>query len=88
MSRKRQNLINARHEAKLTQSELGNLVGATKKRISALETAACGTRTALWDRLEEVLGVHQRILREICNDSESSQPDYSNNGTSVKAEVA
>jgi DNA-binding XRE family transcriptional regulator len=63
--RKRINLINARRKADLTQKELGALVGTTKKRISAIETAACGTRDELWDRLEEVLGIHQRVLREI-----------------------
>jgi DNA-binding XRE family transcriptional regulator len=63
--RKRINLINARHKAELTQTELGELVGTTKKRISAIETATCGTRDELWDKLEDVLGIHQRVLREI-----------------------
>jgi DNA-binding XRE family transcriptional regulator len=63
--RRRQILINARKEAKLTQGELGALIGTTKQRISSLETAFCGTRPELWDKLEDVLGIPQRKLREI-----------------------
>jgi DNA-binding XRE family transcriptional regulator len=63
--RKRQNLINARKGANMTQGALGALIGATKQRISNLEKAISSTRPEIWDKLEDVLGVPQRKLREI-----------------------
>jgi DNA-binding XRE family transcriptional regulator len=87
MTKKRLNLINARHEAKLTQEELGSLVGATKKRISAIETGACGTRTELWDRLEDVLKIHQRELRKLSETESTPRPNYSNSDSATKEEV-
>jgi DNA-binding XRE family transcriptional regulator len=65
MKKIRLNLINARKKAGYTQSQLGQMVGATKQRISNLETGYYGTKPEVWDKLEDILQVNQRQLREL-----------------------
>ena len=64
---KRQNLIKARKLAGLTQTKLSQLVGVTVGAISHLESGRNGARPETWDKLEDILGVPQRQLREIAN---------------------
>jgi DNA-binding XRE family transcriptional regulator len=65
MKKIRLTLINARKKAGYTQSQLGQMVGATKQRISNLENGHFGTKPETWDKLEDVLQVSQRQLREL-----------------------
>ena len=62
---KRTNLIHARRQMGLTQTELGRLAGITVSAISHLESGHNGARPETWDKLEDILGVPQRKLREI-----------------------
>ena len=63
--KKRLKLIETRKAARLTQSELGALAGITVSAISHLEAGHNGAKAETWDKLEDVLGVPQRQLREI-----------------------
>ena len=63
--KKRLKLIEARKAAHLTQGELGALTGITVSAISHLEAGRNGAKAETWDKLEDVLGVPQRQLREI-----------------------
>jgi DNA-binding XRE family transcriptional regulator len=65
MKKIRLNLITARKKAGYTQSQLGQIVGATKQRLSNLENGIAGTKPEFWDKLEDVLQVNQRQLREL-----------------------
>ena len=61
----RENLKKARREKGLTQQAVADLLGISLRYYQNLET---GDRTGdfvLWDTLEDITGIHQRILREI-----------------------
>lgn len=61
----RENLRNARKKAGMTQQELADKLEISLRYYQNIEA---GTRTgdfAIWDTLEDITGVHQRILREI-----------------------
>lgn len=61
----RVNLVNARKQKRLTQGELGRLVGITKQSISKTESGQTSTSAENWDKIEDILGVPQHTLREI-----------------------
>lgn len=61
----RENLRNARKAAGLTQQQMADKLDISLIHYQKIEQ---GTRTgdfAIWDRLEDITGIHQRILREI-----------------------
>ena len=61
----REKLRVARRDAGMTQQELADKLGITLVYYQKIEA---GTRTgdfAIWDALEDITGIHQRILREI-----------------------
>ena len=61
----RQNLKAARQSAGLTQQQLADKLGISIRYYQQLEA---GDRTgdfAIWDALEDITQIHQRILREI-----------------------
>ncbi len=63
----RTNLKKARKDNNLTQAELAKLLGIATNHYQAIEL---GTRTgsiALWDKLEDLFGIHQRQLRNTEN---------------------
>ena len=60
----RSNLKKARTDAGLTQEKMAEKLGITVVYYQMIEA---GTRTGnfnLWDTLEDLFGVHQRVLRE------------------------
>ena len=60
----RKNLKEARQAAGMTQQQVADRVGISLRYYQQIEA---GDRTgdfAIWDTLEDVLGVHQRILRQ------------------------
>lgn len=60
----RENLKKARKEAGLTQQQMADRLDISLRYYQNIET---GDRTgdfALWDTLEDITGIHQRILRE------------------------
>ena len=60
----RYNLQNARKAAGLTQQQIADKVGISLVYYQKIEA---GSRTGdfyIWDTLEDITGIHQRILRE------------------------
>lgn len=63
----RENLKKARQEAGMTQQEVADKLGISLRYYQNIEK---GDRTGdfnIWDDLEDITGIHQRILREISN---------------------
>lgn len=61
----RENLKKARKEAGLTQQEMADRLGISLRYYQNIEA---GDRTGdftLWDTLEDITGIHQRVLREL-----------------------
>ena len=60
----RRNLQNARKDAGMTQQAMADKLGITLRYYQQIEA---GDRTGdfnIWDTLEDLTGIHQRILRE------------------------
>ena len=60
----RENLRSARKSAGLTQQALADKLGLTLRHYQKIEYADINGSFSVWDALEDLLGVHQRILRE------------------------
>lgn len=60
----RENLKAARKRAGLTQQAMADRLGLSLIGYRQIENGARIGKIETWDRLEELLGVHQRILRE------------------------
>lgn len=61
----RENLKKARQEAGMTQQQIADHLGISLVYYQKIEQ---GSRTGdfyIWDMLEDLMGLHQRILREI-----------------------
>lgn len=61
----RANLKNARQKAGMTQQQVADELGISLNYYQKIES---GDRTGdfvIWDTLEDITGIHQRILREI-----------------------
>lgn len=61
----RETLRKARKEKGLTQQQVADQLGISLRYYQSIES---GNRTGdftLWDTLEDITGIHQRILREI-----------------------
>lgn len=63
----RENLKKARKEAGLTQQQMADKLGVSLRYYQKVEYAELGGAFEVWDALEDLLGVHQRKLREISN---------------------
>ena len=61
----RKNLQTARKAAGLTQQEMADKLGIGLRHYQKIEYAEINGSFAVWDALEDLLGVHQRKLREI-----------------------
>lgn len=60
----RQNLKAARKAAGLTQQETADKLGITMTYYQMLESGRRDGMFRVWDSLEDLFGVHQRVLRE------------------------
>ena len=61
---RRENLRSARKAANMTQQQIADHLGIELRHYQKLEYAELNGSFAVWDALEDLLGVHQRILRE------------------------
>ncbi len=59
----RENLRAARKAAGLTQQALADKLGLTLRHYQKIEYEEVKGSFEVWDALEDLLGVHQRILR-------------------------
>lgn len=65
----RKELYAARKYLGLTQQAIADKLGISLRYYQNIEA---GTRTgtfAIWDALEDITGIHQRILRQITDDT-------------------
>ena len=63
----RKNLKEARAAAGLTQQQMADKLGLTLGHYQKIEYNKLNGSFEVWDALEDILGIHQRILREISN---------------------
>lgn len=61
----RENLKSARKAADLTQQQVAEKLGISLRYYQRIESGESGGSFEAWNALEDLLGVHQRILREI-----------------------
>ena len=60
----RENLKKARLTAGLTQQQLADKLGISLRYYKYIEAGSVTGHVELWDELEDLFGVHQRVLRE------------------------
>lgn len=61
----RKNLKEARQEAGMTQKQVAEYLEITEQHYQRIEYGKTIGKIAIWDKLEDLFSVHQRILREI-----------------------
>lgn len=61
----RKNLQNARKAAGLTQQATADKLGISLRYYQRIESGENDGAFEIWDALEDLLGIHQRKLREI-----------------------
>ena len=61
----RSNLKKARQKAGLTQKQVADYLKITDRAYQNIEYGKRIGKIETWDKLEDLFGVHQRILREI-----------------------
>lgn len=59
----RHNLRKARMEAGLTQQRLADMLGITLNYYQKIEAGDRNGDFEIWDTLEDITGIHQRVLR-------------------------
>ena len=64
----RKNLKEARHKAGMTQKQVAEYLGISERYYRHVEAVHRTGDFALWDMLEDLLKIHQRILREVSAD--------------------
>lgn len=74
----RENLRNARKAAHMTQQVMADRLGIHERYYKAVESGERLGSIALWDALEDLLGVNQRVLRETHPGKEDSQQKHQN----------
>lgn len=60
----RENLKKARQEAGLTQQQIADKLDISLRHYQKVEYAEIKGSFEIWDALEDLLGAHQRTLRE------------------------
>ena len=74
----RENLRNARKAAHMTQQVMADRLGIHERYYKAVVSGERLGSIALWDALEDLLGVNQRVLRETHPGKEDSQQKHQN----------
>ena len=63
----RENLKNARNKAGMTQQQMANKLGISLRHYKYIEAGKVVGNFEIWDKLEDITGIHQRKLRELSN---------------------
>ena len=63
----RKNLKEARQRAGMTQQQMADKLELNLRHYQKIEYGEIGGSFEIWDALEDMLGIHQRILRETLN---------------------
>ncbi len=61
----RRNLKEARQNAGMTQQQMADRLGICIRYYQSIEAGDKTGDFTIWDTLEDITGIHQRILREI-----------------------
>jgi len=69
----RKNLKEARQKAGMTQRQVAEYLSVSERHYKFMESGHTTGNVELWDKLEDLFNVHQRVLREIHLDKEDSQ---------------
>jgi len=69
----RKNLQAARKAAGLTQQEMADRLGIGLRHYKKIESGETLGSIEIWDELEDLFSVHQRVLRENYPDTEDSR---------------
>lgn len=64
----RENLKAARKAAHMTQKQVAEYLGVGLRAYQHIEKGVYIGRIEHWDKLEDLFGIHQRVLREIMPD--------------------
>ncbi len=64
----RNNLKEARQKAGMTQKQVAEYLGITEVHYQRIEYGTTVGKVTLWDALEDLFSIHQRVLREIHHD--------------------
>ena len=59
----------ARRAAGMTQQQLADRLGISLRQYQRMETGTSIGDVVLWDMLEDLFNIHQRVLREIHHDT-------------------
>ena len=70
---KRQRLKSARKAAGMTQQQMADRLGITLRQYNNIESGASVGTVGLWDTLEDIFEVNQRVLRAMYPGKEDSQ---------------
>lgn len=65
----RENLKRARKEAGMTQQAVADELGVSIRYYRMIEANERTGDFEIWDALEDMFGVHQRVLREVSDGS-------------------
>ena len=60
----RKNLKEARQKAGMTQKQVAEYLGVCERHYKYIEAGKIIGNVELWDKLEDLFNIHQRILRE------------------------
>lgn len=60
----RETLKKARQEAGLTQKQVAEYLGISERYYRFIEAGDRGGDFEMWDSLEDLFGIHQRVLRK------------------------
>ena len=72
----RRKLKQARLEAGLTQQQLADKIHVGVRQYQRIESGESQGNFEVWDTLEDVFSVHQRVLRENYPDKEANQEKH------------
>lgn len=61
----RENLKKARQKAGMSQKQVAEYLGITEVHYQRIEYGTTVGKVTLWDALEDLFSIHQRVLREI-----------------------
>lgn len=68
----RENLKNARLKAGMTQQQVAEHLNVSARHYKYMESGHTTGNVELWDKLEDLFNIHQRVLREIHLDKEDN----------------
>lgn len=71
----RENLQAARKDAGLTQEQLAEKLEISLRYYQNIEAGDRNGDFEIWDKLEDIIGIHQRILRQKDRDTTGNQSE-------------